>query len=229
MQAFLLAHLDQAPHLSDLLEVELTLGTMATGSAIAFALGAAHALSPGHGKTLVSAYLIGTRGTPQQALLLGATTTITHTLGVFALGLVALFAAQYILPEQLYPILSVFSGLTICIVGLRLLYNRLRSPDQLLHSHPHPHHHSHEHPSHEGHGDHHHSHEHPSHGDHVHGVTDLPALITLGISSGLVPCPSALVLLLSAIALHQIPYGLVLVGSFSLGLAAILTLLGLIT
>ncbi|MBE7386231.1 MAG: sulfite exporter TauE/SafE family protein [Leptolyngbya sp. SIO1E4] len=218
-QTLILAHLDHASRLSGLLTPDLTVGTMAAGIAIAFALGAAHAFSPGHGKTLVTAYLIGSRGTPEQALLLGATTTVTHTLGVFALGLVALFASQYILPEQLYPILSLLSGLTICVVGFKLLQTRLGYPEHSLHSHE-GHDHDHDSESHH----HHHGHTH----SHSHSHSDLASLITVGISGGLVPCPSALVLLLSAVALHQITYGLILVSGFSLGLASVLTLLGLI-
>lgn len=206
-QVFVLAHLDRAFWLPSLLEAQPTLGTVWAGVAVAFGFGALHALSPGHGKTLVSAYLIGTKGTPGQALLLGVTTTITHTSSVFVLGAIALFASQYLLPEQLYPVLGSLSGLIVCVVGFRLLHNRLNR------SHHHPHS-PHEH--------HHHSHSHT----HSHG--DLPSLLTLGISGGLVPCPSALVLLLSAVALHQITYGLVLVGGFSLGLASVLIVLGLI-
>ena len=105
----------------NLLTADPNLTTILVGVAIAFGLGAIHALSPGHGKTLVSAYLIGSKGTPQQAILLGVTTTATHTLSVFVLGAIALFASQYILPEQLYPLLSGFSGFAICLIGLDLL------------------------------------------------------------------------------------------------------------
>jgi nickel/cobalt transporter (NicO) family protein len=102
----------------------------------AFAWGALHSLSPGHGKTLVGAYLMGERATPKHALFLATTTTITHTLGVFALGGIALFASQYILPQQLYPWLSLLSGIMVVIIGLHLLITRLR------HQRIHPHHHT---------------------------------------------------------------------------------------
>lgn len=197
---YVLAHLDRAARLPGLLESPPTLGTVWAGMAVAFGFGAVHALSPGHGKTLVSTYLIGAKGTPGQALLLGVMTTITHTLSVFVLGLIALLTSQYLLPEQLYPVLGSLSGLMVCVVGLRLLQKRLSQRN-------------------------HHHHESPSH---THSHSDLPSLMTLGISGGLVPCPSALVLLLSAVALHQITYGLVLVSSFSLGLASVLIVLGLI-
>ncbi len=193
----LFAHLLDSELLPSLAHYEPTTGAMVTGMAIAFGLGAIHAFSPGHGKTLVSAYLIGNQGTPLHALILGVTTSVTHTLGIFALGVVALFASQYLLPEQLYPILSVISGFVVIFVGIFLLKRRL-SP------HPHPHH----------------PHDH-------HPITP-SSLIALGIASGLVPCPSALVMLLSAIALHHTTYGLLLTGGFSLGLASVLVLLGLL-
>jgi ABC-type nickel/cobalt efflux system permease component RcnA len=182
----------------NLIASEPTLSTIIIGIAIAFGFGAVHALSPGHGKTLVSAYFIGSQGTPQQAVLLGLTITFTHTLSIFILGVIALFASQYVLPEQSYPVLSLVSGLTIGIVGLSLLRKR-------LHSHSHFHSHS-----------------------HAHKPTSLSSLVKLGIAGGLIPCPSALVMLLSAVALHQISYGLFLVGGFSLGLASVLVILGVI-
>ena len=207
----------------------------------AFFWGAMHALSPGHGKTIVGAYLVGAHATPKHALFLGLTTTITHTTGVFLLGIATLFAAQFILPEQLYPWLSVLSGLMVVAIGLNLFLSRLHSTQKLKkastegeHSH---HHHPHDH----SHGDtHHHSHESHSHGSHSHGShSHLPPgadgspvswrnLLLLGISGGLIPCPSALVVLLGAIGLGRISFGLVLVLAFSLGLAAVLTTLGLL-
>jgi nickel/cobalt exporter len=226
LHEFVLAHLEGSPEFPVLFQTQPSSSTLLAGMVIAFGLGAMHALSPGHGKTLVSAYLIGSRGTPGQAVLLGVTTTITHTLSVFMLGLIALFASQYILPEQLYSVLSGLSGVTICVVGFGLLRHRLSHPIHHHHSHaehqgedlhPHPHIHTHAHA---------HAHTHTHAHDHTH--KDLSSLITLGISGGLVPCPSALVLLLTAVALHQITYGLVLVSGFSLGLASVLIALGLV-
>ena len=92
----------------------------------ALAWGAVHALSPGHGKTMVAAYLVGTRGTARHALALGATVTVTHTAGVFALGLVTLALSQYVLPEQLYPWLNLASGLLVVLVGAGVLRGRVR-------------------------------------------------------------------------------------------------------
>ncbi|MBE7382279.1 MAG: sulfite exporter TauE/SafE family protein [Leptolyngbya sp. SIO1E4] len=203
----ILAHVEAAGRLTTLLNGQLTPAAIAAGLAIAYSFGAVHALSPGHGKTLVGAYLVGSRGTPQAALWLGLTTTVTHTLAVFILGVTTLLASHYIDLDQVYPILGAASGVAICLVGLRLLSTRLRDG-----------HHHHHHPDH-----HHHAHHH--HGDPPRA--DWSSILAIGISGGLVPCPSALVLLLSAIALHQIAYGLVLIGGFSLGLASVLTILGL--
>lgn len=205
--------------LDSIVTAEPTVGTTLIGMAIAFGFGAVHALSPGHGKTLVSAYLIGSQGTPQQAILLGVTTTITHTIGIFLLGAIALFASAYVVPEQLYPVLSCVSGVTIFLVGLGLLNQRLHNS----HSHDsHSHDHNHNFHSHNSHNhDHHHSHLSTA-------PTSLGSLVKLGIAGGLVPCPTALVMLLGAIALHHIAYGLFLVSGFSLGLSCVLVSLGLL-
>ena len=216
----------------------------------AFLWGALHSMSPGHGKTLVGAYLIGERATPLHAVFLAMTTTITHTLGVFALGLVTLFAARYILPEQLYPWLSLVSGSMVVVIGLNLLWQRWRrwqSPSEegvqpmaaagVTHDHHHHDHHHHHHDHHNG-LDHHHDHGHHHSPDGHHTHSHLPAavgekvtwrsLLLLGLSAGLVPCPAALVLLLGAIAIGNPFSGIVLVLVFSLGLSVVLTALGLI-
>lgn len=207
----------------------------------AFGWGAAHAFSPGHGKTIVGAYLVGSRGTVRHALFLGLTTTITHTAGVFALGFVTLFAAQFILPEKLYPWLSMASGVLVVIIGAVMIKDRLQS---FLHGHDHHHHHSHEHDdhehSHEGHTHHdQHTHAHDGHHHHHHlppGLDDKNPmqamtwrnLLALGISGGLLPCPSALVLMLGAISLQRVGFGLALIVLFSLGLASVLTGIGVV-
>jgi ABC-type nickel/cobalt efflux system permease component RcnA len=250
---------------------------------IALVLGAAHALSPGHGKTIVGAYLIGSRGTPRHAVFLGITVTLTHTLGVFVLGFATLAASRFFVPERLFPILSLASGLLVLGMGIVLLTQRWRAAQQHAHrsshaaahdsdrhSHTHSHvehahhhhvhtavhtHHSHEHHDHHDHshddhghshdeGEHDHDHGHHNHevllthshggGAHSHlapvadaGQISWRSLLALGISGGLVPCPSAMVLLLAAVALNKTAYGLLLVVAFSVGLAATLTLVGL--
>ena len=296
----------------------LTFPTILIALITAFVWGGFHALAPGHGKTIVGSYLIGTRGNIQHALFLGLTVTITHTAGIFALGLVMLSTSQFVLTEQLYPWLSLLSGLLVTVIGLNLFIRRLKGsqtfqdwvsknwafkheydycspklsdalhqsfsthlkpspnlaeglqstaplilhervdrgensihakrlltefhshrpiaqlPDLVQnhpsHEHSHEHHgHNHSHSSHEHHS-HHHGH---NHGPHSHlPPDDAPIkwsnLLALGISGGLVPCPSALVVLLSAIAIGRTGFGLLLVSAFSLGLAGVLTGIGLL-
>jgi ABC-type nickel/cobalt efflux system permease component RcnA len=211
----------------------------------ALLLGAVHALSPGHGKTIVGAYLIGSRGTPRHAVFLGVTVTVTHTLGVFALGFATLYASRFIVPERLFPILSLISAILVLGMGITLLIQRARiardalaqasagpvtrframapmaaapgmSPnlifapgaqalDPTMHSHG---------------GGPMHSHLPPE-------KITWRSLLALGISGGLVPCPSAMVLLLAAVALNKTAYGMLLVSAFSVGLAMTLTVVGL--
>ena len=191
----------------------------------AFGWGALHALSPGHGKAMVAAYLIGTRGTPKHAVALGAIVTFTHTIGVFALGLVTLLLSQYILPEDLFPWLNLASGLLVVIVGVGVLRSRVRWARANRagghgHSHDdHGHHHHHGHGHDHSHGDHHHH--------HIPDQVTWKGLVGMGAAAGLIPCPSALVVLLGAIAQHQVALGLLLIVAFSAGLAMTLTALGL--
>lgn len=170
----------------------------------AFGWGAVHALSPGHGKAMVAAYLVGTKGTARHAVALGATVTVTHTIGVFALGVVALALSAYVLPEQLYPWLNLVSGLLVLGVGATVVRGRVRRARTHAHDH-----HGHDH------------HHHPP--DRI----TTRGLLAMGASAGLIPCPSALVVLLGAVAQHQIALGLILIVAFSAGLAATLTALGL--
>jgi ABC-type nickel/cobalt efflux system permease component RcnA len=201
---------------------ELSLGAVLVSLLVAAFWGAAHALTPGHGKALVAGYLVGTRGRPRHAFVLGATVTATHTAGVFALGLVTLLLSQFLVPEQLYPWLTLVSGLLVVGVGAGVLRSRLRGR---RHGHSHDaggHHHDH---AHEHHHHHHHAHEHGHHHDYD-GLTSR-GLLGVGIAAGLLPCPSALVVLLSAIALHRVAFGLALIVAFSVGLAATITAIGL--
>lgn len=212
---------------------ELTPWVVVVSILVAMFWGAVHALSPGHGKTVVAAYLIGARGTARHAAFLGLTVTITHTAGVFALGLITLYLSHFILPETLFPWLSVISGLLVVAIGLTLFVQRIRGRDGHHHHHHHVHEHEHEHDSHHHH-DHAHHHHHGADG-HSHlppGADGTPvtwrSLLALGVSGGLIPCPSALVLLLGAISLDRLGFGMVLVVAFSVGLAAVLTAIGLL-
>jgi nickel/cobalt exporter len=210
-------------------------GMTLAGMVVAFGLGAVHALSPGHGKTIVAAYLVGSRGTMKHAAFLGAMVTFTHTISVFFLGFVTLFLSRYVLPEKIYPVLGAISGLSIVWIGATLFFKRIRNA---RHSHTHDHGDLHEHHHHHDHGaDHDHAHTHVAfehdHGDgHVHshvpqGEISLASLVALGASGGLVPCPSALVLLLSSVALGRVGLGLTLLVAFSAGLAVVLMGIGM--
>ena len=179
----------------------LPLQAVLLGMLVAFCLGALHALSPGHGKTVVASFLVGARGTARHAVFLGAVVTFTHTIGVFLLGLVVLFLSRSIVPEQIYPWIGFLSGLTILGVGVNLFRQRLHAAHD--------------------HGPHGHRHEIPS-------EITCRNLLALGFSGGIVPCPSALVVLLSAIALHRVGTGLIFILAFSLGLASVLVAIGIL-
>ena len=190
----------------------LTPGFIALSLLIAMFWGAAHALSPGHGKSIVAAYLVGSRGKPRHAVYLGLTVTATHTIGVFALGLVTLSLSAFIVPDQLYPWLNLVSALLIVSVGVSVLRWRVREwRGRGGHEHDHGHSHGHGHPDHE----------------HDHALSHR-RLLGIGISGGIVPCPTALVVLLAAISLHRVGYGLVLILAFSVGLAVAMTAIGLV-
>ncbi|MBN1993826.1 MAG: PD40 domain-containing protein [Anaerolineae bacterium] len=212
---------------------------------IAVVLGALHSLTPGHGKTVVAAYLIGSRGTTLHAISLGTIVTLTHTGSVFVLGLITLAASQYILPTHLSFILEIISGLLIVGLGASLLYQRWRiwrkatvgddghHNDGHHHDHPHDGHHHHHHHHHDHSPGHHHHHHHDHSPDHHHhhaplaGDVSWRSLVALGVSGGLVPCPDAIAILLVAIALNRIMLGLSLIVAFSLGLAVVLIFIGL--
>jgi nickel/cobalt transporter (NicO) family protein len=214
-------------------------GLVVTALLVAAVLGAFHALEPGHGKTVVAAYLVGSRGTARHALILGLIVTASHTAGVYLLGAVTFYASQHIVPEKLYPWLSLGSGLTIAVLGGVLFFRRYLGMEDHGHSHGHDHGHDHHH-----HGAHHHPHEHEhahahdhdhahDHGHthehgHSHGPVSLRALFALGISGGIIPCPAALVVLLSALSMRRVGFGLVLIVAFSVGLAAVLVAIGIL-
>jgi len=189
-------------------------GLVLTSLLVAALLGALHALGPGHGKTIVGAHLIGARGTARHALFLGLVVTATHTLGVYLLGFATWGASAWVVPERLFPWISVLSGLLVIGIGASLLRSRLEAA---LGEHAGLHHH--------------HDHDH----GHRHGHSHLPpdalgwrSLFALGVSGGLLPCPSALVVMLAAISLGRIGFGLVLIVAFSAGLAGVLGAIGLV-
>jgi nickel/cobalt exporter len=191
-----------------------------------FGLGALHALEPGHGKTVVGAYLIGSKGRVSDAVLLGIVVTLTHSGTVILLGVLSTVAAAYFVPQTVQKVLEVVSGLLVVGVGGWMLRVRIR---QATHSHSHPH----PHPRGD---DEHHSHDDHDHGgySHSHAPATAPGerptlwqLITLGISGGIVPCPAALAVLLAAVSYGQFARGLSLVIIFSIGMAVVLVAIGI--
>ena len=242
---------------------DMSWSAMFLALAIAFGIGCMHATTPGHGKTMVAAYLVGERGTPKHALVLGAVVTLTHTVSVFALGIATYFLAGSFAPEKVTKVLGILSGLSIVVIGLWLMYQRAmklvgaepRSHDAHDHihhdheqrpvrahalagaqAHPHapalqlvvPHRHGNGPVHSHGPGGHDHDHGPGGHSHVPEGPITMGSLIALGASGGLVPCPSALVLLLSSIAIGRIAFGLALLVSFSLGLAGVLMGIGLV-
>ena len=215
---------------------QLGIGIIVLAGIIAAGLGALHALEPGHGKTIVAAYLVGSRGTASQAMFLGLIVTASHTAGVYLLGAITLWAQRYIVPERVYPILGMLSGLIIAGLGFYLFLQRYVGVAVGL-SHTHAGFvHSHRsllgfsNSAEEG--------ETRDHGAEIKAVTEkadrmgkrvpLRELLALGITGGIIPCPAALVVLLSAVALHRVGFGLFLILSFSVGLAAVLMAMGLL-
>jgi ABC-type nickel/cobalt efflux system permease component RcnA len=195
--------------------------------AIALFLGGLHALAPGHGKTVMAAYLVGQRGSMRQAGLVGLTVTTTHTLGVMVLGLV-LSTSAAVAPERLYPWLGLASGALLAGVGAGLLTRAVRARRARKHSHDHVHDHD---P-----GQAPLAHAPHAHGGRVHSHAPVDperplhwrSLVAMGFAGGLVPAPSALVVLLGAMALGRTWFGVVLVVAYGMGMAATLTAAGLL-
>jgi ABC-type nickel/cobalt efflux system permease component RcnA len=213
---------------------KLSFWVLFSAALIAAGLGALHALEPGHGKTIVAAYLVGSRGTARHAVLLGIVVTAAHTAGVYLLGAVTLYASRYIVPEQLYPWLGAISGLSVAGLGIFIFLRHLTG-ETGEHSHASEARHSHwflsvfkqstfrqstaTEPTNraaicDG-------------SKPVERALSLRELCMLGITGGIVPCPAALVVLLSAFSLHRIGFGLFLITAFSFGLAAVLVMVGL--
>lgn len=208
---------------------ELTVGVGILAFLVALVLGGAHAVAPGHGKTIMAAYLIGSRGRLPQALTVAGTVAATHTLGVLALGIVLATSLQ-LAPDTMYAWLRLASGVLVALVGAHLLYRARAHPITLTHVHQHEHElvpagHAHHHdpaPVHSHGGGRPHSHDLPD--------PDAPirvrTLLAMGFAGGLSPSPSAVVVLLGAAALGRAWYGVLLVLAYGIGLAATLTGIG---
>jgi ABC-type nickel/cobalt efflux system permease component RcnA len=206
----------------------LTPGFAALALALAMALGGLHALAPGHGKTVMAAYAASRgRRSRREVLALGITVTVTHTAGVLALGLLVA-SGSTLAPTAAIPWLGVASGALVAVTGLTLLRRALRTArHRAAHGHAHPHHSDgHPHPHHSD------GHLHPHHGDgHAPSEEGRPrrgSVVLMGFAGGLVPSPSAVVVLVGATALGQAWFGLALVLAYGAGLAASLTLIGVL-
>jgi ABC-type nickel/cobalt efflux system permease component RcnA len=219
----------------------LTIGLALVAVAFALGLGALHAFAPGHGKTVMAAYLVGERGTVRDGLLIGVTVAFTHTLGVLVLGLV-LTASQTFAPEAVYPYLSLASGVCFVALGVTLMVGAIRrrrvgflglhhhhhgpgghthgAPDD---DHAHAHAHAHDH-------DHDHDHDHADHHDERPAPARLSRrnLLTLGFAGGMVPTPTAVVVLLGATAIGRAWFGALLVVAYGIGMGGTLVLAGLL-
>ena len=180
---------------------DLSAGLIALMIAAAVGVGALHALGPGHGKSLIGAYLIGADGTLRQAAAIGAAVSVMHTASVLGLGVLVLSAERVFAPERVYPWLGLASGLVALGLGAALLVSRIHSLSEGRHGHEHPH-------------------------------PDRPlsrrGLVALAFAGGILPSPSALVVLLASVAIGRAALGFVLIAAFSAGLAASLVAVGVL-
>lgn len=179
----------------------------------AFGLGALHAVEPGHGKALLAFTLVGARATKRQAVILAASITVAHTFAVFLLG-AALFSIAGFASESVYPWITLISGAVIAFIGARSFAAFVRARRGEAHEHGHAHDQDHD------------------HGGHSHAIPGTAPLqfrsaVWAAMSGGIAPCPAAIVVLLAALRLHQVGYGFVLIVIFSMGLAAVLSGIGL--
>jgi nickel/cobalt exporter len=172
----------------------------------AFGLGALHGLEPGHGKALLAFTLVGSRATFKQAAILAGALTFAHTIAVLLLGLLLFIAAGFA-TESLFTWITLISGAAVTAIGARSLALTILHRYQHAHAHAHDHQHSHALPG-----------SAPLH---------FPSAVVAAMSGGIAPCPAAIVVLLTALHLHRVGYGLALIVIFSLGLATILTALGI--
>jgi nickel/cobalt transporter (NicO) family protein len=224
--------------ISDLLKThDVTPLVLLVSLLAAMALGGFHALTPGHGKTVLAAYLVGTRGTARHAIALGLSVTVSHTIGVAVLAILIILAGNVIPPDQYQHLVAILSGLMIIAIGAWLLAGRLGTWGSALSvatamsreqddEHDHPLDHDHEHQLAQA-----HDHDHDGRG---HSHVPPPGreltwrtLFALGLSGGIVPSSSALIILLATLTTGRAAYGLVLVIAFGLGMAIVLTAVGL--
>lgn len=214
----------------DLVDGDLSPGFLVLAILIALGTGALHALGPGHGKTVMAAYLVGAEGKVRHAVTVGVAVSLMHTASVVILGMITLWASSLFSPEDVYPWLSLLAGLVVVGVGGYLLRARLRRArasshhDHHDHDDDHEHDHDHDHGHAHGFGAHTHSHDLPA------GVSPLSrrGLGAIALAGGLLPSPAALIVLLGSISLHRVALGVLLVTFFSIGLAGALTAVGIL-
>lgn len=183
---------------------DLTVGFVLLAILLAIGLGTAHAVAPGHGKTVIAAYLLGEEGNARQAVALGGTVAVTHTIGVLVLGVIVQASTAFA-PERLYPVLGLMGGVLFALVGVTLLYRAITSRG---HTHDHAHGHSHDH-----------DHSHDDGHDHGPARTGWRMLVLPGLAGGMVPSPSALLVLLGGIAIGRTWLGVLLVIAYGVGMA----------
>jgi ABC-type nickel/cobalt efflux system permease component RcnA len=210
--------------LTGLVAGALSPGVVALAVLLSLGLGAAHALSPGHGKTLVAAYVLGAGGSARSAIQIGLWVAISHTAGVLVLGAFTLLASEILLPEHLIAWLSLGSGIVVTGLGFVLLGRVLiarRAGHAIDHHHDRGHDDGHDHDH-----DHDHGHDHPVPAA---GELSWRSAIALGFAGGAVPSASALIVLLVAVGTDRLLLGIGLIGCFGIGMAAVLGGLALLT
>jgi nickel/cobalt transporter (NicO) family protein len=217
-----------------------------------FWAGAAHAATPGHGKTIAAAYIVGARGKPIDAVILGIFVTLSHTSGIVLVGVLASLGSTWLRPQRIEAYLAVAVGILVIVLGLWMLWaqrdlvalamgeagepgDSTSRADAHARGHNHQHAHDHLHGHDHGHGEPVVWHSHGFGKVHAHRldvVTEkrpkLPVLLALGIAGGLLPDPAALALLLGALSSGKVLLGLITVVVFSLGFAATLVVVGIV-
>jgi nickel/cobalt exporter len=190
-----------------------------------FWLGAVHAATPGHGKTIAASYIVGVRGRPVDALVLGIFVTLSHTSGIVLVAVLATLGSAWLIPQRIEAYLAVGTGILVIGIGCWMLRTQTRLLSVAVAEHPHPHSH--------GHGTHYHGHGWGvTHSHDIEAITQirpkLGILLALGIAGGLLPDPGALAILLAAIANGKLILGLLTVLVFSLGFASVLVVVGVV-
>jgi len=192
----------------------------------ALALGALHALEPGHAKTLTAAYLIGIKGTKKDALLLGLSVALTHSLVVISISVAALWIGKETFTQDVTHWLQYGSGIIVIILGIWMLIKRIKMMKRKAH-----HHHHHEDENHDDMSDDEHAKAHavdmPEYAKRGERPT-IGQILAFGAAGGMIPCPASITVMLLALSIGKFGSGLLAVAGFSLGLALALVGIGLI-